>query len=283
MKVSIQGLAGSYHDSASRHFFGKKYEPVCRGTFQEVFWDVTRGHSEYALIALENSLFGSINQSYDLLLEHDDLWICGEIYLRVEHCLVGLKGATLPDLREVHSHPIALSQCETFLDEELPYTERRAAHDTAGSAADVKRWNDPAKAAVASEKAAKLYDLEVIAHNIETHHENYTRFIVLTTDKTIVKDAGKTSLVLEQLGRDPDSDTKPGSLYHTLGCFAEQNINLSKIESRPIIGESWHYIFYLDFDCGLQQPGAGEVLRCLEQRSATFRILGSYKPGRHIR
>jgi prephenate dehydratase len=282
MKVSIQGLAGSYHDTAARQFFGKKYEPVCRATFQEVFWDVTRGHSDYAVIALENSLFGSINQSYDLLLEHEDLWICGEIYLRVEHCLVGVKGAKLPELREVYSHPIALSQCEAFLDEELPYAERFTAHDTAGSAADVKRWNDPAKAAVASEKAAKLYGLEIIESGIETHHENYTRFIVLSTDKTIPKDADKTSFVIKQLGHDPDSDTKPGSLYHTLACFAEQHINLSKIESRPVIGKAWHYIFYLDFDCGLQQPGASKVLDCLERRGANIRILGSYPPGKHI-
>jgi prephenate dehydratase len=282
MKVSIQGLAGSYHDSAAQAYFGKKYEPVCRSTFREVFLDVTRGHSDFALIALENSQFGSINQSYDLLLEHDQLWICGEIYLRVEHCLVGLKGATLPDLREVYSHPIALSQCEAFLDEELPYAERFTAHDTAGSAADVRQWNDPAKAAIASETAAKLYNLEIIKSGVETYHDNYTRFIILTTDKTIPKDASKTSFVIQRLGHDPDSDTKPGSLYHTLACFAEQHINLSKIESRPVIGKSWHYMFYLDFDCGLQQSGASKVLSCLEQRGAVFRVLGSYKPGKHI-
>lgn len=282
MKVSIQGLPGSYHDSAARYYFGKKYKPVCRNTFHEVFLDVLQGHSDFALVSIENSLFGSINQSYDLLLAHKNLWICGEIYLKVEHCLLGLKNARLRDLREIYSHPVALAQCEDFLDEELPFAERFAHQDTAGSALEVKQWGDPSRAAIASAEAAKEYKLAVLEHGIETHHENYTRFIVLTTNKTVPQDAGKTSLVLKQLGRQDDSDLKPGSLYQTLRCFAERSINITKIESRPIIGKAWHYIFYMDFELGLQDNAACDALNCLEELGAEARVLGSYKPGRHV-
>ncbi len=282
MKVSIQGLQGSYHDIAARNFFGKKYQPVHRLTFNEVFVDVSNGHTDFALIAIENSLYGSVNQVYDSLLEHENLWICGEIYLRVRHCLIGLKGAKMEQLKEVHSHPIALSQCEVFLDEELPFVERFANHDTAGSVANIKQWKDPSKAAVASREAADRFGLSVLREEIETHHQNYTRFIVLAQEKVVPIDASKTSFVITQLNSDPSGDQKAGSLFQILKCFADRGISLSKIESRPIIGKAWHYIFYLDFDVSLADKKAGEALSCLEEQGAEMRVLGSYKAGQHI-
>jgi prephenate dehydratase len=282
MKVSIQGQLGSYHDIAAQHLFGPDYEPVCRTTFRDVFLDVSKGHTPYALISIENSLYGSINQVYDLLLQHEELWIAGEIYMRIEHCLIGLKKAKLEDLKEVHSHPIALAQCEDFLEEEIPYAERFANHDTAGSLISIKKWGDPTKAAIGSVQAAKLYGLSILKRGIESHHQNYTRFIVLTLEKSVPADAGKTSFVLMKLARSQSSNLLPGNLYHTLGCFAERGINLSKIESRPVIGRAWNYIFYLDFEMGLNDPHASEALNCLEGRGAAVRVLGSYPPGKHI-
>lgn len=282
MKVSIQGLRGSFHDIAAQHYFGKDYVPVCRRDFREVFWDMAHGHVDHAFISLENSLYGSINQVYDLLLEHEKLWISGEIYMRIKHCLIGTKKAKLEDLREVHSHPIALAQCEQFLEEEIPYAERYANSDTAGSVAAIKVWNDPTKAAIASEEAARHYGMKILRYGIETQHENYTRFVVLSQEKFVSQDADRTSFVLTSLAGGPDWDLKSGTLQQTLNCFAERNINLTKIESRRVVGSKWRYIFYLDFELGLDNPLAGDALSCLENLGAEVHVLGSYKAGEQV-
>jgi len=279
MKVAIQGVQGSFHDLAAQHYFGE-YTPVCRDTFHEVFTDVSSGEADFGLVAIENSLYGSINQVYDLLLEHDDIWINGEIYLRINHCLIGLPDANIGSLQEVYSHPVALAQCEEFLDRELAAAEQHSHHDTAASVEDIKRWNDPTKAAIASEKAARLSGLKILKQNIETHHQNYTRFIVLSKNRDVSEAAGKTSFVLTSLKN--DTDLRAGSLYRALGCFAKHGINLSKIESRPVIGRAWHYIFYMDFDAGLNSELAQQALDELKSLGAEVRILGSYAPGKHI-
>lgn len=282
MKVSIQGQPGSFHDVAAKHYFGSDYKPLSRSSFGDVFRDVAGGHTDYALIVIENSLFGSLNQVYDELLGHENLWICGEIYLRINLCLVGFKKARLESLREVHSHPTALAQAEEFLDHEMPYVERFANHDTAGSVAQIKKWNDPTKAAIASKEAAQLHGMEILREGIETHHENYTRFIVLTQSKVVPPDAAKTSLILLNLGKEPNSNVQPGLLYKRLGCFAERDISLSKVESRVVVGKAWRRIFYLDFDESLGNTKANEALTCIEDQGSDIRILGSYKPGEHI-
>lgn len=280
MKVSIQGLPGSFHDIAAKHYFGKDYEPVCRLTFNEVFTDISKGHTDLALIAIENSLFGSINQVYDDLLSHENVWICGEVYLRIRHSLIGLKDSKIEKLKEVHSHPVALAQCEEFLDERIPYVERMANHDTAGSVQDIVRWNDPTKAAIANEYAAKIYGAKVLQRDIETHHENYTRFIVLDNDKVIHEKASKTCVVVRF--DEGDGDEKPGSLFQILECFAKRKINLTKIESRPVIGKPWHYLFYVDFESSLSDPDTNEALSEIESLGCSIRTLGSFLPGEYF-
>lgn len=269
--IAIQGQAASFHDIATRNFFGSEIELVCCDTFAETFQVLTKDLAGYAVVAIENSLYGSINEVYDLLLKYR-FWISGEVYLRIEQCLIGLPGATISGATEVHSHPVALAQCENYLNSTLNQAERFEHHDTAGSVADIKKWGDPAKTAIASAAAAHRHDMDILARKIETHKQNYTRFVVLSKDRVDNPAANKTSLILA-------TAEKPGALYHALGTFAKQNINLTKLQSRPIIGNAWHYMFYVDVDSGLEQPGLQAALYELNDQNCETTILGSYRSG----
>lgn len=269
--VSIQGYRGSYHDIARRQYFQNGHHLLPRDDFKTIFRDVADGNAEYAVAAIENSLYGSINQVYDLLLKHK-LWICGETYLRIRHCLLGTVPRTAGTVTEVHSHPLALAQCEEYLDRELSGALRFEHHDTAASAADVARWGDPAKAAIASHEAGQLHGLHVLASDIETNAQNYTRFIVLQKEPDQDARGDKSSIILYTTHR-------PGALYRALGVFAENDINLSKLESRPIIGKAWHYMFYIDLEAGLEEDRARRALRQLEHTGNEIIKLGSYPSG----
>lgn len=274
MKVSIQGQPASFHDLAQKEFLkGQDVDLLCRNTFDEVFEDVTEEKAEIGVIAIENTLYGSINQVYDLLLEHKS-WIIGEVYLRIRHNLLGFPGVSLENIKEVHSHPVALAQCEKFLDEKMPHAERFEHHDTAGSAEDVVRWGDPTKAAIASKEAADRYNLEILASDIETNKHNYTRFIVIKKSMKLLTGIGKTSIVLEM----PEAG-KPGALFRALKAFADENINLTKIESRPVIGKAFNYYFYLDFEKGIESPITEKIILQLKKDGNKVTILGSYPIG----
>jgi len=250
--VSIQGQKASFHDIAQKKYFNNGHDIVARDSFAEVFKDVKSGKADFGVVALENSLYGSINKVYDLLREND-FWISGEIYLRIKHNLIGLKHTKIENLKEVHSHPVALAQCEKYLDSKLAHAERFESHDTASGIRDVAKWNDKTKAAIGSDEAAKLHGLDLLAEHIETNPQNYTRFIVLTRDRQLNDKASKTSVILH-------AANKPGSLHAALGEFAKRDLNLTKLESRPVATKAWHYIFYIDFEAGLEDPKAKEVL-----------------------
>lgn len=267
--VAIQGDQASFHDIAATQLFGEGRRVYC-DSFASTFQVVGDGKADVALCAIENSLYGSINEVYDLLLVHN-LRITGEIFLRIEQCLIGLPGAKTKDIKKVYSHPVALAQCEAYLDTKLAQVEREEYHDTAASVALIKELNDPSIAAIASREAAELHGLTVLAPSIETNKENYTRFVSLgKTEPAGPKD--KTSLVLE-LGHEP------GTLYAFLGVFARRSINLSKLQSRPIVGKAWHYIFYVDIEAGSDQPLFQEALAELESLDCTPTVLGSYAAG----
>lgn len=270
LRIAIQGQEASFHDIAARQFFGEDIKIVPCETFAETFVALAQGAADQAVSAIENSLFGSINEVYDLLLEHK-LWISGEVYLRIEQCLIGFPGTDLAKITEVHSHPVALAQCEDYLDKNLPNAQRFESHDTAGSVANVKKWNEPSKAAIAAAVAADLHGLKVLADEIETNKQNYTRFVVLRRDKEPETEANKTSLVLV-------TSNEPGSLYNALGVFAKRNINLSKLQSRPIVGHAWHYMFYVDVEMG-GGPKLASAIRELKQKKCEVIVLGSYKSG----
>lgn len=275
--VAIQGAQASFHDEAARSFFGSTIQIKNCQSFKDVFDALRKGDADQAVIAIENSLYGSINEVYDLLLKHR-FWISGEIYLRIRHCLIGHPDASIPMITEVHSHPVALAQCELFLDTVLPNAKRFEHHDTAESVADIKKWRNPHKAAIASEQAARLYDMKVLKQSIETHHQNYTRFVVLET-RTPNKAASrrgpaKTSLVLR-------TSHTPGALHKALSTFAEGGINLSKLQSRPIIGKAWHYIFYVDIEAGYADSNVQRALEQLHEQGCETIILGSYAAASH--
>lgn len=271
-RVSIQGDRASFHDIAARQFFGEDTNLVFCETFNETVDVLLQDKADYALCAIENSLYGSINEVYDLVLKHK-LSICGEVYLRIEQCLVGLPNAKLEDITSVFSHPVALAQCETYLDENLPRANRLEYHDTAASVAMIREKNDATNAAIASKEAAELYGMQVLAQSIETNKENYTRFVVLSTKQEDVTTLNKTSLIMK-------TDHTPGALHTALGSFASRGINLSKIQSRPIVGKAWHYMFYIDIDVGANETSCKDALQDLERQGCEVRIVGSYKSGR---
>lgn len=271
--ISTQGEEGSFHHAAIADFFQQdKLTIISKSNFAEVVKELVAGRANRAVIAIENSLYGTINTVYDLLLQQN-VTICGEVYLHIEQNLIGLADTNLDDIREVYSHPVALAQCEIFLDTKLPKAEKREHHDTAASVADIKKWNDPSKAAIASKAAAELHNMTILAKNIETNKQNYTRFIVLTLkseDRNSIE-GSKTSIILQTA-----EDTKPGALYRALGVFAQHNINLFSLHSRPIVGKAWHYMFYLDVGIGAQNPLFSSLLSELKQQGCNVTLLGSY-------
>lgn len=271
MKIGIQGQPGSFHSIAATIFFGKDISLLSCDTFTEVFTALQNKQCDKAIVAIENSLYGSINNVYDLLLKKR-IWICGEIYLHVTQCLVGLPGAQIDKITEVHSQGPALGQCESFLDLHLPDAKRIEQHDTAASVAMVKQWGDPKKAAIASREAAAIHGLEILAEEIETHTDNFTRFVVLQAGQEKIPAADKTSLILT-------TDHKPGALYNALSAFKEQDINLTKLQSRPVVGKKWHYMFYIDLAAGAQTRPFKTALKKLVEQKCDVTILGSYKAG----
>lgn len=270
-KIAIQGQAASFHHIAARHFFGDELEIVSCETFPETFKALQT--TDYAVIAIENSLFGSINKVYDLLLK-EHCWIIGEVYLRIEQCLIGMPGADVKAVREVYSQLEALAQCEEYLDSTLPNAKRVEYHDTAASVVDVKAWGDPTKAAIASRAAAELHGMEILAAEIETNKQNYTRFVVLQKQREPITNAKKTSLVLQT-----HSDTKPGALHKALGVFAKRGMNMTMLHSRPVIGKAWHYMFYIDLEAPYNDSFK-EVEQELTDLGCSLTVLGSYPAGR---
>lgn len=271
MKVAIQGYAASFHSIAANRIFGDGTELVFCSTFREVFEQLAAGHVDYAVVATENSLYGSINEVYDLLLKHD-LNIIGETYEEIGLHLLGLPGAELSNITDVYSQAPALGEAASFLDETLPKAERHEHADTALAAQAVRDWGVKTNAAIASQAAAKTYGLEVLAKNIETHPHNYTRFIALSLQPAVTDKTDKTSLVF----RTPD---KPGALYNVLGIFAKHNVNLTKLESRPIVGSAWNYMYYVDIETSTSSVVGKKVMDELPSVATDIRVLGSYKSG----
>ena len=272
-KISIQGQRKSYHDQAQQKYFGNGHELLCRDNFRAVFRDVVAGVSDYGVAAIENSLYGSINEVYDQLLR-SDCFIVGEIYVRIHHCLISTNEARLDTIKRVYSQREALAQCAVWLDEHLPDVDIHEMSDTAGSVTRVAEWNDPSRAAIASAPAADELDLRILARGIETNKQNYTRFIVLNKNKEFLDGADKTSIILNL-----NKSTKAGSLYDALGVFERHKLNLTKLESRPIPGDVWRYMFYIDFETNIDDNNTKTVLSELKELGHEVTLLGSYKTG----
>ena len=266
MKVAFQGEQGAYSESAVYEFFGIKTEVKPCRDFKDVFDNVCTQETKHGVVPVENSLEGSVTQNYDLFLKYN-LNVFGEVVVKIEHCLIANPGTVLADIKVVYSHPQALAQCRSFLEEfgrELIPT-----CDTAGSVKMLKEKDLKNSAAIASERAASLYGMHILAKDIADNPENYTRFFVLSIQDAPATGNDKTSIIFS-------AAHKPGSLYHALGEFARRDINLTKIESRPTKQTPWEYNFYLDFEGHRTERRCIEALKALEKYAVFVKILGSY-------
>ena len=266
ISVVFQGEAGAYSEEAAFRFFGSSILARPNESLEDVFGTVEQGEAQFAMVPVENSLEGSISRSWDLLLD-SELMVCGEVELRVSHCLIASPEARLDSIKKVYSHPQALGQCRSFLRHlgcELVPT-----YDTAGSVRMVREQGTTSSGAIASARAAEIYGMNILAREIEDNPNNFTRFFVLSRQDSPPSGNDKTSIVFSVRHR-------PGALYQALNEFAMRSINLTKIESRPTRQKPWEYNFYLDFQGHRTDKVAREVLEKLADTSIFVKVLGSY-------
>jgi 3-deoxy-7-phosphoheptulonate synthase len=271
LRVAFQGARGAYSEMALlRHFQSDAYDSLPCRHFRDVFDAVLEGRAEYGIVPVENSLAGSVHENYDLLLQYPDIKIIGETKLRVEHSLIGTPDASLDSIRRVYSHPQALAQCDDFLREHEAW-ELIPFYDTAGSVAHVAEQQDPGNAAIANAAAAGVYGMQVIREGIETNPRNYTRFVVLArTDQPDVAEPEIASIVFST----PD---KPGALFAAMEIMAKASLNLKKLESRPIHGKPWQYMFYVDVEIPSAAEDFDASLAALREIAPDLRVLGKYR------
>jgi len=271
MRIAYQGEPGAYSEAAALAFDAGATPLACRG-FEDVFQAVADGTVARGIVPMENTIGGSIHRNYDLLVEHE-LPIVGEVQLKVDHCLLALPGVRLEDIRVVHSHPQALAQCERFL-RGLPSVEIAAVYDTAGGAKLIRERELKHDAAIASIRAAQVFNLEVLKRGIQDYDTNITRFCVIAR-QAVTEGADKTSIVFAL-------PSQPGSLFRALSVFALRNIDLTKLESRPIRGRAWEYMFYADLAVSRDDVNCGRALVNLAEFARWVRTLGTYRSSRDV-
>jgi prephenate dehydratase len=281
MKIGYQGLPGAYSEMASEKYVKsnkfKETELVGCESFEEIFQKVEDKTFEFGVVPVENSLAGSIYKNFDLLGKHN-LKVVGEVYVHVNHQLCVLNTTKKEDVKEVYSHWQALAQCEHSLKKLLPNTKIVEYYDTAASSKYVKETCDKSKAAISSIKAAKEYKLKVLYKNIQDDKSNYTRFLVIGRDyakssNKKPKNFYKTSVIFA-------GKNVTGFLFKALACFSLRDINLSKIESRPIPKSPWGYYFYIDFEGKYDDENVSHAIKNLEEISSYLKVLGSYQASR---
>ncbi|HMG19051.1 MAG TPA: prephenate dehydratase [Candidatus Binatia bacterium] len=266
LAVAIQGEAGSFSHAAAQEALGPEVRLVPCPTFEELFRAVEAGLATRGVVPIENSLAGSVYEAYDVLGAHA-LHVVGETQVRVRHCLVVRPGTALAALRRVASHPVALAQCRRFFVDH-PGIFPVPAYDTAGSVRDLLAGRLEADAAIGSALAAQLYGGEILLEGLEDHPENYTRFLLVARAPGPPGGASKTSLAFSL-------PNVPGSLHRAMGVFAARGLDLTKIESRPLLGRPWEYVFYLDV-LGDPRGGVAEALAELADMARDLRVLGTY-------
>ena len=269
MIIGYQGVSGAFSETAVRNLFGdKEYEDRGYSDFITLLGDVESGVVDYAVIPVENTTTGIIARTYDHLQNYD-IHAVGETVVPIRECLIANPGSKLEDIREVYSHPEALSQCQELFNK-YPQMTPHAHEDTALSVSYIRDTGDPTKAALASELAAETYGMEILLPNVQDNNVNMTRFLCVTAKDEQPKDANKVSLRMV-------TAHTPGALFNALGIFASKRINVLKLESRPIFGRVFEYCFYLDFAGNMQDPNVGEALRRLEYDCSELEVFGNYK------
>jgi len=266
-EVAFQGEHYAFSELAAQKFFPN--DVICHPTpsFEEVFRNVNDQKIPFGIIPIENTIHGSIHRNFDLLLEHDVV-IVGEVNLRIELHLITLPGVQMEQIQTIYSHPAALEQCRNFLSR-YPHIEAVSSYDTAGSVKLISEKKIPTIAAIASQWAAEDYGMNILQREIEDYPENYTRFFIISTDYFSFGNPDKTSIVFS-------TKNIPGALFKSLSVFFLRDINLTKIESRPIKGTPWEYLFYLDFFGNMEEEKCRNAIRHLEEIAEFIKILGSY-------
>jgi len=265
MRLAYQGEPGAYSEAAALHYGGAQTETLPCKTFDEVFEAVVKQRATHGVVPLENSIGGTIHRNYDLLLEHE-LAVTGEVELDVVHCLQALPGTTVADVKVVYSHPQALAQCERYLRDLGVSVE--AVYDTAGGAKLIAEQKQAGAAALASRRAAEVFGLEVLQEAVQDFEFNITRFAII--GGTPAADANKTTIVFAL-------PSTPGALFKALSVFALRDINLTKLESRPIRGRPWEYLFYVEVEARRDDLLCARALTHLAEFARWTRVLGTYK------
>jgi prephenate dehydratase len=268
LRAAFQGERGAHSEAAAVAFFGDSVQPIPYNDFDSVFEAVATGQADRGVLPVENSLAGSIHRNYDLLLRYD-LHIVGEVQLQIAHHLMALPGVSLREVKKVYSHPQALAQCEHSITRLLPHVERVVTYDTAGSAKMIKEQNVSDGGGLASRRAAEIYGLDILQPDMQDDAENYTRFVVVAPEPVVPSGEAKTSIVFSM-------DNAPGSLFKSLAVFALRDIDLTKIESRPLQGKRWQYFFYIDFIASRYEERGRNALNHLQEITSYLKVLGSY-------
>ena len=266
--IAFQGERGSFSEEAAYKLLGRRIRMLPCETFAATFESVTRGRANYCLVPIENTLAGSVYENFDLLLANH-LHIVGEVSLRIVHHLIAMPGTRRKDVRQVYSHPVALAQCGRFFANN-PQVERITFYDTAGSVKMLAERRPPGAAAIASRIAAEVYHARILETHLEDHRENYTRFFLLSKTARVSRKANKVSIVFS-------TRNVPGALYKCLSVFALRDIDLTKMESRPLRGRPWEYFFYLDFIGNVKDERCQNALAHLSEVANFLRVLGCYE------
>lgn len=266
-RVVFQGAEGAYSHLAMQQYFKDEVDSFHVETFREAMSAIDEGSADFAVLPIENSTAGIVSEIYDLLVEFEN-YIVGEQIIKIEHCLLGLPGTTMDDIKSVYSHPQSLMQSARFLGQHSSW-QQIGMKNNAFAAAKIVEDQDKSQVAIASELAAQIHGLEILRRGVNHSDTNSTRFIIVTNQKIFKKDANKISICCEL-------QHESGSLYRMLSHFIYNNLNMCKIESRPIEDRNWEYRFFIDFEGNLADSGVRNALRGLRDESRNMKILGNY-------
>lgn len=269
MRIAIQGQAGSFHEQAAKQWYGPDATIGPCVTFGDVFQAYARGQADAVVVAVENTIYGTINETYRHI-ESCGAPIVGEVPLTIQQTLITNPGTQLEDITTVYSHPVALSQCQHFLQEHLPQAAQIEYFDTAGAVEFIKQQGSPHLAAIAGEAAAQLHNLPILKRHIQDGQDNITRFLVLDQTMTVA-DANRATLVVT-------TAHQPGSLLEILRTFANQSINLASLQSQPIVGQPWNYKFFMTVDAA--GPSLQRAINKITSTGHKVTLLGEYRTAR---